>query len=66
MKGPVSEACLAFIRWGKGGGGKVNYNIWPFYLYIVTSFYLSSLAYCPKIPTWQFGLLIFLVGNKES
>ena len=54
MKGQVSEACLGFIRWGGGGG--VNYNIWPFYLYIVT----------PSIPTWQFGLLIFLVGNKES
>ena len=22
MKGKVSEACLGFIRWGKGGGGE--------------------------------------------
>ena len=21
MKGQISEACLGFIRWGKGGGG---------------------------------------------
>ena len=50
MKGQVSEACLGFIRWGKGRW-VANYNIWPFYLDIITSFYLSSLSYCPSIPT---------------
>ena len=30
MKGQVSEACLGFIRRSGGGGGGVNYNIWPF------------------------------------
>ena len=50
MKGQVSEACVGFFR-GGGGGGWVKYNIWPFYLYIVTSFYLSILPNCPSIPT---------------
>ena len=69
MKGQISEACLGFIRWGKGGGGGGELQhlaILPLHCHFILFIKFSLLPINPY-NTWQFGgLLIFLVGNKES
>ena len=55
MKGPVSEACLAFIRWGKGGGGEGELQhlaILPLHCNFILFIKFSLLPKNPYMAVW--------------
>ena len=64
MKGQISEACLGFIRWGKGGGGGElqHLAILPLHCHFILFIKFSLLPINPYMAVW---IIIFFSRQQR-